>query len=247
KLPMQTDTVFDLASLSKSIGCASSIMVLVDQGKIDVHDRVARYIPEFASSGKENITVEQLLLHQSGMVPDNPMKDYEHGIDEAWKNIFALAPTTQPGTKFVYSDVNFEVLGELVHRVSGQPLDEFAREHVFEPLGMADTMYNPPQALRERCAYCEKREGHWMIGEVHDPRAFALGGVAGHAGVFGTAEDVAKWCQMLLNEGELNGHRIMRAETVREWTMCRRLTNGTGGRGDGRDFGSSYSATVRGD
>src|SRR5439155_3639570 len=136
---------------------------------------------------------------------------------------------------------------ELVHRVSGQPLDEFAREHVFEPLGMTETMYNPPASLRERCAYCEKRDGHWMVGEVHDPRAFALGGVAGHAGVFGTAEDVAKFCQMLLNEGELNGHRIMRAETVREWTMCRRLTNGTGARGYGLDFDTGYSASVRGD
>src|SRR2546423_13797878 len=206
---MKTDTIFDLASLSKSIGCASSIMVLVDRGKIDVHDRVSKYIPEFAANGKEDITIEQLLLHQSGMMPDNPMKDYEDGMEQAWKNLFALAPTTQPGTKFIYSDVNFEILGEVVHRVSGQTLDQFAREHVFEPLGMRETMYNPPAALRERCAYCEKRDGRWMIGEVHDPRAYALGGVAGHAGVFGTAEDVAKGCQMLLNGGEVNGHPVL--------------------------------------
>jgi CubicO group peptidase (beta-lactamase class C family) len=216
KIPMLADTAFDLASLSKSVGCATSIMVLVDQGKIDVHDRVSKYIPEFGANGKEEITIEQLLLHFSGMVPDNPLKDYEAGVEQAWKNLFALKPTTQPGTKFVYSDVNFEVLGELVHRVSGQPLDQFAKQRVFEPLGMKDTTYNPPQALRDRCAYCEKRGDKWMIGEVHDPRAFCLGGVAGHAGVFSTAQDVARWCQMLLNGGELDGHRILKAETVRE-------------------------------
>jgi uncharacterized protein YbbC (DUF1343 family)/CubicO group peptidase (beta-lactamase class C family) len=247
KLPMKTDTIFDLASLSKSIGCATSIMALIDQGKIDLHDRVSKYIPEFAANGKQDITVEQLLLHQSGMMPDNPMKDYEDGVEQSWKNLFKLAPTTQPGTKFVYSDVNFEVLGELVHRVSGQTLDQFAREHVFEPLGMRDTMYNPPSDLRERCAYCEKRAGHWMIGQVHDPRAFALGGVAGHAGVFSTAEDVAKWCQMLLNGGELNGHRILKDETVREMTTMRSLPDGTGKRGYGLDFDTPYSSTVRGD
>src|SRR2546429_7993421 len=111
---------------------------------------------------------------------------------------------------------------------------------------MADTMYNPPQALRERCAYCEKREGHWMIGEVHDPRAFALGGVAGHAGVFGTAEDVAKWCQMILNGGELNGRRILKAQTVREMTTPRRLPNNYL-RGYGLDFDTRYSPAVRGE
>ena len=247
KLPMKTDTIFDLASLSKSVGCASSIMVLVDQGKIDVHEPVAKYIPEFAANGKEKITVEQLLLHWSGMIPDNSMDDYKDGVDQAWKNIFAIKPASEPGVKFVYSDLNFEVLGEMVHHVSGEPLDQFAHEHVFAPLGMTDTMYNPPASLKDRCAFCEKRDGHWMDGEVHDPRAFALGGVAGHAGVFSTATDVGKFCQMLLNNGELNGHRIMQEKTAKEWTTCRRLPDGTGARGYGLDFDTGYSPSVRGD
>ena len=171
-IPAKTDTIYDLASLSKSIGTATCLMVLVDQGKVDVHQPVAKYIPEFAANGKEKVTVEDLLLHHSGLEPDNPIGDYEHGIDEAWKNIFALKLVNPPDTKFVYSDLNFEVLGELVHRVSGKPLDQFAKEHVFEPLGMTDTTYNPPPAMRDRLGpYTEKRDGHWMIGEVHDPRA----------------------------------------------------------------------------
>jgi uncharacterized protein YbbC (DUF1343 family)/CubicO group peptidase (beta-lactamase class C family) len=247
KLPAKLDTIYDLASLSKSVGCATSVMVLVDQGKINVHERVAKYIPEFAANGKEEITVEQLLLHWSGMIPDNPISDYDKGPEEAWKNIFKLKPTTQPGTSFRYSDVNFEVLGELVHRVSGKPLDEFARENVFAPLGMTDTMYNPPAKYWERCAYCEKRDGKWMIGQVHDPRAYALGGVAGHAGIFSTGDDLAKWCQMLIDGGELNGKRILKPETVREMTTMRCLPNGTGCRGYGLDFKTPYSSSVRGD
>ena len=246
KLLTKTDTIYDLASLSKSVGCASSIMVLVDQGKIDVDQPVAKYIPEFAANGKEKITVKELLLHWSEMIPTIPSRTTSTARRRPGR-ISSPCAEDPPGTKFVYSDVNFEILGELVHRVSGQTLDQFAHDHVFAPLGMTETMYNPPKELRDRCAYCEMRDGHWMVGEVHDPRSFALGGVAGHAGVFSTAEDVGKFCQMLLNDGELNGHRIMRPETAKEWMTCRRLPDGTGARGYGLDFDTPYTPSVRGD
>jgi uncharacterized protein YbbC (DUF1343 family)/CubicO group peptidase (beta-lactamase class C family) len=246
KTPNSLDTIYDLASLSKNVGCATSLMVLVDRGKIDVHQPVARYLPEFAQNGKDAITVEHLLLHRGGLVPDNPMKDYQDGAEQAWKNIFALKTTYEPGTKMVYSDVGFLVLGKLVERVSGQPLDQFARENIFAPLGMSDTSYKPAKSLRDRIAPAEKRNGEWMIGDVHDPRSWALGGVAGHAGVFSIGDDVARWVQMLLNGGELNGKRILSEATVREMLTPRRLPDGTMCRGYGVDFTSNLSNAPRG-
>jgi uncharacterized protein YbbC (DUF1343 family)/CubicO group peptidase (beta-lactamase class C family) len=246
KTPNALDTIYDLASLSKNVGCATSLMVLVDRGKLDVHQPVAKYLPEFGQNGKDAITVEQLLLHRGGLVPDNPMKDYENGPNEAWKKICALKTTYEPGTKMVYTDVGFIVLGKLVERVSGQPLDQFARENVFAPLDMNDTSYKPAKSLRGRIAPTEKRNGEWMIGDVHDPRSWALGGVAGHAGVFSTGDDVARWVQMLLNDGALNGKRIMSEATMREMLTKRCLADRTMCRGYGVDFTSNLSNAPRG-
>jgi serine-type D-Ala-D-Ala carboxypeptidase len=251
--PTTLKTIWDVASLSKPVGCASSVMVLADRGKISIKDYVAKYIPEFGNNGKEKITIEMLLLHRGGLIPDNPMKDYEDGAEKAWENIMNLKPRWEPGTHFAYTDVGFLVLGKLVERVSGQPLDQFAKENVFEPLGMKETTYNPPASWRERIAPTQKRGGNWIVGEVHDPRAYALGGVAGHAGVFATGRDVARYCRMFLNGGELDGKRVLSEATVKQIITRQDLedTDKQGkkirpGRGLGFDFTSSY-ASVRGD
>lgn len=239
--PMTPDTVFDLASLSKSVGCASSVMVLIEQGKIRPEEKVASYFPEFGKNGKENITVAQLLTHQSGLIPDNPESDYKNGPAEAWKKICDLKTVTPPGTAFKYSDVNFIVLGKLVEKVSGQPLDTFAKEHVFVPAGMMETSYNPPASLRDRSAPTQERNGHWMVGEVHDPRAYDLGGVAGHAGVFSTAHDLSRFCRMTLNGGTIDGKRVLKPQTVEQWITPHALPDGSNKRTYGFDVDTPYA------
>ena len=241
--PMTTDTVFDLASMTKPVATATSVMILAERGKIDLHAPVARYIPEFGRNGKDAITVEQLLLHRGGLIADNPLKDYENGPEEAMRKIWELKPKHPPGTKFEYTDVGPIVLGELVHRVGGKRLDEYARDQIFVPLGMSQTSFAPLDESRlKRCAPTEKRDGEFMLGEVHDPRAYLLGGVAGHAGLFGTAEDAAKWCRLMVRGGELDGHRILRADTIAEMTRMRCLPDGTGCRGYGVDIDTSFSS-----
>jgi len=245
RLPMTRDTVFDLASLTKVVATATSVMILVERGKIRLGDPVARYIPEFAQNGKERITIEQLLQHRGGLIADNDLADYRDGPEKALERIYALGTVAEPGTRFIYSDVGYIVLGELVRRVSGQRLDDFARENIFRPLGMTETTFAPTGALRERCAPTERREGRWMIGEVHDPRAYALGGVAGHAGLFSTARDLAIYCQMLLNGGTFRGVRILSPLSVRRMIEVRHLPPGEM-RGLGWDVHTGYSSN-RGD
>jgi uncharacterized protein YbbC (DUF1343 family) len=245
KVPMTLDTVFDLASLTKVVATATSIMVLVDQGKVRLWDPVARYVPEFAQQGKGRITVEQLLLHRAGLIADNDMADYQQGPEQAMERVYALATVAEPGTRFIYSDVGYIMLGEIVRRVSGKRLDEFARESVFRPLGMNETAFLPSGKLRERSAPTEQREGRWMVGEVHDPRSYALGGVAGHAGLFSTAGDLARYCQMILNGGAIGGARILSPMGVRRMTEARGLPFNEM-RGLGWDINTGYSSN-RGD
>ncbi len=220
------DTLYDLASLTKPIATATSVMKLVERGAVELAAPVARHLPEFGVRGKEAITVEMLLLHTSGLVADNPLGDYVGTRAEMWTRICALEPRHAPGTKFTYSDVGYIVLGELVARVDGRPLDVFARAELFEPLGMLDTTFAPAPELAARCAPTEQRSGRWMRGEVHDPRAFALGGVAGHAGLFSTAADVSRWCRMLLAGGELDGARVLATATVESMLSPRTLPGG---------------------
>jgi uncharacterized protein YbbC (DUF1343 family)/CubicO group peptidase (beta-lactamase class C family) len=247
--PMTVDTIFDLASLTKVVATATSMMILVERGLVRLGDPVSRYIPEFGESGKKNITVEQLLTHRSGLIADNDIKDYEHGPEEAMRNIWKLAPLAEAGSKFIYSDVNYIVLAELVKRVCGKPVDQFAAENVFRPLGMKDTGYKPDASLTPRIAPTEKRGEKWMRGEVHDPRSYLLGGVAGHAGLFSTADDLAIYCQMILNRGEFHGALVLSPMGVARMTEARP----TGGnavdgaaRGIGWDIFTGYSAN-RGD
>ncbi len=242
KVPMTTDTIFDLASISKVVGAATSLMLLSERGQIKFSEKVSHYIPSFGVNGKSDVTIEQLLLHRSGLIADNPLEDYAGGPAEGLKTVYALTTAYPPGTKFVYSDVGYIVLGELVRVVSGRPLDRFAREEIFEPLGMKETGYLPPASWKLRCAPTEQREGRWMVGEVHDPRAYLLGGVAGDAGLFSTADDLARYCQMILAGGTLDGKRIMSPETVEQMTTARCLPNGGKCRGYGWDIDTGYAS-----
>jgi CubicO group peptidase (beta-lactamase class C family) len=237
---MTADTVFDLASLTKPLATATSILLLIEQGKLGLTDRVTRHLPAFAQNGKDKITLEQLLLHTSGLIADNPVSDYKDGRKKALERICQLKPITEPGTKFRYSDVNFIVLGELVERVSGLALDAFARKYVFEPLGLRETTFKPGKELAERAAPTQKREGRWMRGEVHDPRAYLLGGVAGHAGLFSTADDLAVFAEMILQRGTYAGKRILKPETVRLMTTPRTVPGGQ--RALGWDVKTSFSS-----
>jgi uncharacterized protein YbbC (DUF1343 family)/CubicO group peptidase (beta-lactamase class C family) len=243
--PLTVDTLFDLASLTKPIATATSVMRLVERGEIELDAPLARYLPEFGANGKHTITVEQLLRHWGGLVADNPLSDYSDGAERAWERICALAPSHAPDSKFEYSDVGYLALGVLVERVSGVSLAEFAQREVFEPAGMHATRFTPAASLRGRCAPTEPRNGALLRGEVHDPRAAALGGVAGHAGLFSTADDVARWCRMLLAGGELDGRRVLSRASAEALLTPHWLTGGSGGRTLGLDCDTAFS-TVRG-
>jgi uncharacterized protein YbbC (DUF1343 family)/CubicO group peptidase (beta-lactamase class C family) len=211
--PMTTGTVFDVASLTKAIATAPSVMILVEEGKIRLSEPVGRYIPEFNAGGgdREKVTVEHLLTHRAGFPPDDPLDLYTGTPEEIFARKYARPLEKPPGAEFVYSDVGYEVLGELVRRVSGERLDVFAAKRIFRPLGMKDTAFLPLShgIPASRIAPTEERDGRWMRGEVHDPRADALGGVAGHAGLFSTADDLAKFCRMILGGGRLGTARIL--------------------------------------
>lgn len=261
--PMSVDTIFDLASLTKVVATATSIMILVERGKVRLHDSVSVYIPELRGEGRERITIEHLLTHRSGYAPDFDLREQWVGYDEAIKRLIREPLRAPAGSRFVYSDINYIALGEVVRRVSGMPLDQFALKNIFTPLGMRDTGFQPRAALRSRIAPTEKRRGQlsylgdsaanagsdadvWLRGQVHDPTSYRMSGVAGHAGLFSTAGDLAIYCQMILNGGQYKGVRVLAPASVAEMTRPR-LVNGTGGtRGLGWDINTSFS-TNRGD
>ena len=243
-VPMTTDTVFDLASLTKPIATATSIMLLIEDGLVELDVPAAKYIPEFGVKGKEVITIRQLLTHQSGLLPDNSIKDYENDRADAFRRIHELDLRAEPGTRFMYSDVGFIVLGEIVERVSGKSLDVFAKERIFTPLGMSETGFNPHADLKKRSAPTQERNGEWMRGDVHDPRAFRMDGVAGHAGLFSTAEDLARYAQMLINNGVLGKTKILKPETCTLMQSSQEVSSGV--RTLGWDRRTGYSSN-RGD
>ena len=239
--PMTTDTVFDMASITKPVATATSVMLLVEQGKLRLEDPAAKHWPEFGANGKDAITIEQLLTHQSGLLADNSLNDYEENPQTALQKIAALKLQAPPETKFIYSDVGYIVLAEIVRRVSGKDVHAFSQEHIFQPLGMSETMYLPPEELKTRAAPTEKRDGQWMRGEVHDPRAYELGGVAGHAGLFSTAADMAVYGQMLLGGGTYAGTKVMERSTVESMITARTVPGG-GRRALGWDVKTGYSS-----
>ena len=210
RVPMTLDTVFDLASLTKPVATGSSVMVLASRGAVNLDAPAVTYVPDLALGGRNAVTVRQLLLHTGGFRPDNPLSDFAQGPVAAWHKIYSAPSRTPPGEKWVYSDVGFMVLGDLVRRVSGKDLASFARDNVFLLLGMTETTFLPTPALKARAAPTEKRDGAWIRGDVHDPRAFALGGVAGHAGLFSTARDLSVFAQAWLRRGAArDGTRVV--------------------------------------
>ncbi len=201
--PMTVDTIFDMASLTKVIATTTAVMQLVEQGKIRLNDPLAKYLPEFAQNGKEDITIRQLLTHYSGLAPDLDLTTPWEGKQTAFQMAFAEPPATTPGSGFVYSDINFIMLGALVEKVSGETLDEYAEKHIFAPLKMTHTRFVPPASWRGKIAPTQYDENeHMLRGVVHDPTSRRMGGVAGHAGLFSTADDLAKFCQALLKGGD---------------------------------------------
>lgn len=219
KEPITQDTIFDLASLTKVVATTPSIMLLVEQGKVKLDAPVQTYIPQFGGGARARITVRHLMVHTSGLKPGLPRSPAWSGYNSGIGWACVTFPTTEPDEKFRYSDINFILLGEIVRRVSGEPLDVFATMHIFQPLGMKDTSFNPPASWRARVAPTEKDETETLLrGVVHDPTSRSMGGVAGHAGLFSTAEDLSRYARMILNGGELDGVRVLKPETVRLMT-----------------------------
>jgi uncharacterized protein YbbC (DUF1343 family) len=177
-------------------------MKLVEMGKLRINDKVVDILPEFNSKEKDKLTVLDLLVHRSGLIPDNALADYQNGVEKSWERICDLPLTAPIGTAFKYSDVNFIVLGKIVEKLSGQDLNAFSRKNIFEPIGMQESGFLPGENLRKRAAPTEQRDGAWIQGEVHDPRAHLMNGVAGHAGLFSTANDMALYAQMFLRMGK---------------------------------------------
>ena len=254
--PMTPGTIFDLASLTKVVATTTSVMILVEEGRLRLRDRIVTHLPEFASHGKDRITVEHLLTHVSGLRPDLPLEEVFEGAGTAIARAAGEVPEAGPGERFIYSDINFFLLGEIVRRVSGQTLDRFAHDRIFRPLGMTDTGFNPPSSLRPRIAPTEPcaplawpcgGDGAVMLrGRVHDPTARRMGGIAGHAGLFSTAGDLARFCRMLLGGGALGDVRILAPLTVARMTRVSTPPDLPDRRGLGWDLDSRFSAN-RGD
>lgn len=249
---VRDDTLYDLASLTKIVVTTTLSMIYVERGLLDLEAPVERYVPEFRGEHKDRVLVEDLLAHSGGLLwwtdlykrfegksPEEAKRGYIEAICE-------MPLDYEPRTKTVYSDLGILLLGEILERVSGKPLDVQAEEEIFEPLGMDETLYRPPASLRDRIAPTEKDpwRGRVVRGEVHDENAFALGGVAPHAGLFSTARSLARFVQMILNGGAFNGRRLLRAETIDRFTTRAGLVPGSS-RALGWDTPSSPSSSGR--
>jgi CubicO group peptidase (beta-lactamase class C family) len=212
-------TLWDLASLTKVVATTTALMLLVERGRVDLDAPVRRYLPEFAAAG---VTVRHLLTHTSGLRGTLPLYRDARDSADALRIVFAEAPLTSPGTRMVYSDLNAILLGEIVRRAGwGGPLDVFATHEIFVPLGLRQMMFRPARRLVPRIAPTGVWRGHPVAGVVNDQNAAKLGGVAGHAGLFSTAADLARFAQFMLGEGALRGGpRLVRAETVRAFTAA---------------------------
>jgi uncharacterized protein YbbC (DUF1343 family)/CubicO group peptidase (beta-lactamase class C family) len=235
---MTLDTIFDCASLTKVVATTTALMQLWEQGKFRTTDPVSKYLPEFAQNGKQDITIRQLLVHYSGLPDDLDLAKKWGGKETAYRMAFEAAPDRPPGSAFVYSDVNFIVLGALVERLSGQMLDEYATQHIFTPLDMKNTRFLPPATWLARIAPTEDESHHPLRGAVHDPTARRMGGVAGHAGMFSSADDLATFAQALLD----GGRGVLTSATIAKMTAPQQPVNGTALRGFGWDIDSPLSA-----
>jgi CubicO group peptidase (beta-lactamase class C family) len=256
-----TRTVFDAASLTKVIATAPSVMLLAQEGKIDLDARLTNYFPECANGGKDGITIRHLLTHTSGLPSGLPAKPAWSGDAAAHALACSQVVTNAPGTLFRYSDINYVLLGQLVQKVAGMPLDEFAQQRIYTPLKMRDTGYLPlrrlelaaiapthksPQQESERALHTDVAGGQLLQGVVHDPTARRMGGVAGSAGLFTTAADLARFARMMLNEGELDGVRVLSRDSVRLMTTVQSPAGIEALRGMGMDINSPYAVRPRG-
>jgi uncharacterized protein YbbC (DUF1343 family)/CubicO group peptidase (beta-lactamase class C family) len=238
---MTVDTIFDAASLTKVVATTSSLMKLVERGRLNLNDRVTKYLPGF-QGGRSDITIRNLMTHFSGLRPDLDLKPEWSGYETGVRKALMDVPAGPPGVKFVYSDINFILLGEIVRLLGGRPLPEYARKEIFEPLGMMDTMYQPPASLRARIAPTELlAPGEPLRGVVHDETTRYMGGVAGHAGLFTTADDLARFCEMMVHGGKGNGQRIFSPLTVRKFTEPESPADQPILRGLGWDIDSPFS------
>ncbi|WP_437757864.1 serine hydrolase domain-containing protein [Sorangium sp. So ce1389] len=214
--PVTLDTIFDLQSMTKVLSTAASALALAQEGVIRLNDPVARHLPEFAANGKGAVTVYDMLRYSAGLPMDNQFLD--NTDDEAVWRLMAETPLEYPtGTSVLYSDLTYRLLGRMIEAAAGEDLGTVADGRIWGPLGMNDTMYNPPPALVERIAatgYCERR-GYVARGEVQDEQDFALGGITGCDGVFSTARDIAVFCQMIMNGGAYGRAEVLRPDLVR--------------------------------
>jgi uncharacterized protein YbbC (DUF1343 family)/CubicO group peptidase (beta-lactamase class C family) len=248
--PMTLDTVFDLASLTKVIATTTAVMQQVEEGRIRLDDRVADYIPGFERYGKDAISIRHLLTHMSGLRPDLDLSDEFEGRDTAIRYALEEIPSAAPGRRFIYSDINFFLLADIVARTSGMPFERYVRERIFLPLGMKDTMFLPPASMQARIAPTERCEklawpcganAPMLRGVVHDPTARRMDGVAGHAGLFGTGDDLVRFARMLLNKGTLDGVRVLSPLSVERMTSPATPPGEANVRGLGWDIASSFS------
>ena len=223
-------TIYDLASLTKVVGTTTAVMILFDEGKLHLDDRVVQYIPEFGGGAKDNVTIRMLLEHRSGLPAGRDLWRMASTPEEARAAVISTPLFAPPGQYVEYSDLGADMLGFVVEAVSGEKLDQFLQTRVFGPLGMSDTRFRPDGSLRGRIAPTELNppRGYPLRGEVHDENAYALGGVAGHAGLFSTASDLAVFAQMLLNGGSYNGTRIVADSTVKLFTRRAASTRAMG-------------------
>lgn len=248
--PMTLDTIFDMASLTKCIATTTAMMQLIETGRVKLNDPVAAYLPQFAGNGKSQITVRELMTHYSGLPPDLDLSQRWTGRQAAWDRVMATTPIHPPGSSFLYSDINFITLGFLVEAVTGQSLDAYAESHIFTPLGMRHTRFLPPADWRARIAPTQwdtdtvaagPTADQMLRGIVHDPTARRMGGVAGHAGVFSTADDLALFANDILHT-----HRILSASAIAKMSTPQQPANAASLRGLGWDIDSPF-ASNRGD
>ena len=253
---MTEDTVFDVASLTKVVATTTSVMQLVEQGRLRLADPVSKFVREFDGPDRSGLTIRQLLTHTSGLPPDLPLEEEFTGADEAIRRAAAMPLAAAPDERVIYSDINFFLLGAIVARISGEPLDRYVKAHIFEPLRMPDSGFLPPESLRPRIAPTERcRPLAWPCGDpdvpflrgvVHDPTARRMGNVAGHAGLFSTVADLSRFCRMLAHGGALDGARVLSPAAVERMTRPSTPSTIKESRGLGWDIDSRDSAN-RGD
>ena len=239
--PAQNNTIYDAASLTKVIATTTAMLLLHERGQLSIDDPVNKYLPKFTADGREAVTLRHLLTHTSGLRPDISLAGW-NGHTECIAKCVAETLRSKPGERFKYSDINFQLLDEIIRRVTDRRLDVFCKKEIFDPLKMLDTGYNPPTAKHNRVAPTTVTDGKALQGIVHDPRARKTEGIAGHAGLFTTAPDLARYARMLLQKGELEGVRLFEPATVKLMTTVQTPPTLKSRRGLGWDIDTGYSS-----